>query len=223
MGGCKNPESQAWANGSEPEAGEKNYGKPTSFQASGIPVFKRCFKCQLKICIANTHDLCLTCLGREHPMYECTRCLAIKLKVYRARFLRQFLWAVLFAGNKEKNVYPPMPLLSTRQLSQYLIDLQGIACQVMHLRLMVKSKFLWICPHPCQFCSMPLTLNQWGPRAWLLIALPPIRENVTSPHPIVHGIVESQLASPTVCSSIPIHQDGDTIIMMGMEATQDVP
>ncbi len=56
-------------------------------------------------------------------MYDCVRCLSIRWKTYRSRFLRQYLWVLLFTNEKEKR--PPSARLSTRVMSKYLIEAQG--------------------------------------------------------------------------------------------------
>ncbi len=39
-------------------------------------VFKRCGRCRPKFTVTDTHDLCLACLGREHPMLDRELCMA---------------------------------------------------------------------------------------------------------------------------------------------------
>ncbi len=85
--------------------------------------FKRCTKCHVRITVSDSHDHCFACLGMEHPMYDCVRCLSMRWKTYRSRFLRQYLWVLLFTNEKEKR--PPSARLSTRIMSKYLIEAQG--------------------------------------------------------------------------------------------------
>ncbi len=63
--------------------------------------------------------------GLDHPMFRCTPCLALKWKAYRTRFLHQFLWVILYGENKEKNKFPPSVRISTRLLTENIIELQG--------------------------------------------------------------------------------------------------
>ncbi len=56
-------------------------------------------------------------------MYDCVRCLSMRWKSYRSRFLRQYVWVLLFTSEKEKR--PPSARLSTKVMSKYLIDAQG--------------------------------------------------------------------------------------------------
>ncbi len=56
-------------------------------------------------------------------MYDCIRCLSMRRKTYRSRFLRQYLWVLLFSNEKEKR--PPSARLSTKIMSEYLIEAQG--------------------------------------------------------------------------------------------------
>ncbi len=70
--------------------------------------FKRCGKCRRKISVTDTHDLCLACLGKEHPMLNCELCMAFTGKTFRARFLRQFLW-VGAARSKPSDRDPSSP------------------------------------------------------------------------------------------------------------------
>ncbi len=86
-------------------------------------VFKRCAKCHVRITISDSHDHCFACLWMEHPMYDCVNCLAMRWKSYRTRYLRQYLWVVLFTVEKEKR--PPSARLSTTKMSEYLISVQG--------------------------------------------------------------------------------------------------
>ncbi len=85
--------------------------------------FKRCAKCRLRITISDSHDHCFACLGMEHPIYDCVNWLAMRWKTYRSRFLRQYLWVLLFTAKKEK--CPPSARLSMKVMSEYLIEIQG--------------------------------------------------------------------------------------------------
>ncbi len=122
--------------GSSPRHKSKAKNKKTKQKRSPTPphstpspkckssqAFKRCNKCCLGITISDSHDSCFACLGMEHPMYDCTRCLAMRWKTYRSHFLRQYLWVLLFTSEKEKR--PPSARLSMKVMSKYLIDVQG--------------------------------------------------------------------------------------------------
>ncbi len=110
---------------------KKTKRKRSPTPPSSIPIpkrkstqaFKRCTKCRVRITVSDSHDYCFACLGMEHPMYDCVRCLSMRWKTYRSRFLRQYLWVLLFTTEKEKR--PPSARLSTKVMSKYLIEAQG--------------------------------------------------------------------------------------------------
>ena len=77
-----------------------------------LVAFRRCQECRLKISITDTHDLCLACLGRGHPMLICRECLAFTWKAFRARFLCQFLWISVTRDEKGQSTPPPPPPFS---------------------------------------------------------------------------------------------------------------
>ncbi len=52
-----------------------------------LNAFKRCQDCRCKILITDTHDLCLTRLGKGHPMSNCRQCMAFMWKAFRGKFL----------------------------------------------------------------------------------------------------------------------------------------
>ncbi len=87
--------------------------------------FKHCISCNLKITVTDIHNTCLTCLGMKHPMFRCTQCLSLKWKAFRARFLRQYLWYILYKGDKHNNAKPPSARISTKLLAQNIIERQG--------------------------------------------------------------------------------------------------
>ena len=69
--------------------------------------FKRCNQCRVRITVSDSHDYCFVCLGMEHPMYDCVRCLSMRWKTYRSHFLRQYLWVYCLLM-KKRNV-PLLP------------------------------------------------------------------------------------------------------------------
>lgn len=48
-----------------------------------MPGFKSCGACRLTMSVADPHDVCLYCLGRNHDSRSCPDCLAIALKALR--------------------------------------------------------------------------------------------------------------------------------------------
>ena len=89
-----------------------------------LNAFKRCQECRCKIAITDTHDLCLACLGRGHPMLNCRQCMAFTWKAFRARFLWQFLWMSVTRDEK-KDPGPPSAVMSTTIVSKAITDLEG--------------------------------------------------------------------------------------------------
>ena len=79
-------------------------------------MLKRCGNCCFKIAVTppthtHIHHLCLACVcvcvgGGGHPMFDCVQYLTLLWKAHRASFLRQYLWAVLYMGNKDKKKHP---------------------------------------------------------------------------------------------------------------------
>ena len=51
-----------------------------------IKVFKRCGRCRCTITVTDTHDLCLVCLGMEHPMLNCNQCMAFTWKNFSSSY-----------------------------------------------------------------------------------------------------------------------------------------
>ena len=77
-----------------------------------LNIFKQCVQCRRKTSVTDTHDLCLVCLGMEHPMLNCNQCMAFTWKTFRGRFLCQFLWVGVTRESKAKlkTPVPPQPV-----------------------------------------------------------------------------------------------------------------
>ncbi len=90
-----------------------------------LNAFKRCQECRRKISVKDTHDLCLACLGRGHPMLNCRQCMVFTWKAFRGRFLRQFLWISGTRDDKTKDPGPPSARMSSKVLSDGIIELKG--------------------------------------------------------------------------------------------------
>ncbi len=92
-----------------------------------INVFKRCGRCRRKITVTDTHDLCLECLGKEHPMLDCELCMAFTWKTFRARFLRQFLWVSAARERPElkDQLGPPSSSVSSSIIAKTIAKVEG--------------------------------------------------------------------------------------------------
>ncbi len=91
-----------------------------------INVFKRCGRCRRNITITDTHDLCLACLGMEHPILNCELCMAFTWKTFRARFLRQFLWVSAARERPaSKDPGPPSSSVSSSVIAKTIARVEG--------------------------------------------------------------------------------------------------
>ncbi|XP_069498511.1 lysine-specific demethylase 4A [Ambystoma mexicanum] len=97
----KEDESSVSSTTTDQEFGEVSREPAASMQNSRLPLgpqttgFKRCRTCPLQFPEADPHNLCLQCLGPDHPWPDCALCDSLSVRSLKNRLLR---WPTIFSS-----------------------------------------------------------------------------------------------------------------------------